>query len=242
MPTVTYGKSQIDFSIRRSSARNTLEVAVDPEVGVVVTCPSNLSETMIEKAVLKKAPWILRKISHIGQIVLKPPEREYVSGETYYYLGRGYRLKVIEDTSVHPYEVKLRNGRFQVRIPPISSEHPREILVPSALRWWFQKKAEKRLEERVEWYSSRIGVEPAGLVVKNQMKRWGTCSKDNIVYLNWRVIMAPLSIVDYVVVHELVHVQAKDHSNEFWNRVSRVLPDYERRKEWLRINGPTLEI
>jgi len=209
---------------------------------VIITCPADISEDKIERIVLKKAPWILQKLKRVGETTAKPPEREYVSGETYYYLGRGYRLKVIEDASIHPYEVKLRNGRFQVRIPPISSEYPREILVPSALRWWFQKKAEKRLEERVERFSSKIGVEPAGLVVKNQMKRWGTCTKENLLYLNWKIIMAPMSIVDYIVVHELVHLNTKDHSPDFWLKIRAILPDYERRKEWLRINGPTLEL
>ena len=209
---------------------------------MIITCPSDITDGKIERIVLKKAPWILQKLKRMEDTIAKPPEREYVSGETYYYLGRGYRLKIFEDESVHPYEVKLRNGRFRVRIPPINSEQPREILVPSALRWWFHKKAEKRLEERVEFYTSKVGAEPAGLVVKNQMKRWGTCTKDDIIYLNWRIIMAPLSIVDYVVVHELVHLSMKDHSTEFWSKLRSILPDYERRKEWLRINGPTLQI
>lgn len=209
---------------------------------MIITCPSDVPDEKIERIVLKKGPWILQKLKRMDDTIAKPPEREYVSGETYYYLGRGYRLKVFEDESVHPFKVKLRNGRFRVRIPPITSEQPREILVPSALRWWFQKKAQQRLRERIEFYSSRVGTEPAGLVVKNQMKRWGTCTKDDIIYLNWRVIMAPMSVIDYVVTHELVHLSLKDHSSHFWLKLRAILPDYERRKEWLRINGPSLQI
>ena len=104
------------------------------------------------------------------------------------------------------------------------------------------RSAEKRLNERVSAYTSKVSVEPKAVVVKNQMKRWGSCTSEGTLYLNWRIIMAPMSVVDYVIVHELTHMQTPDHSSAFWKDVSKVLPDYERRKEWLRVNGPTLQI
>ena len=94
--------------------------------------------------------------------------------------------------------------------------------------------------ERVELYSPRAGNEPPGVIAKNQLKRWGSCTKDGNLNLNWKIIMAPMSVVDYVVDHELVHLGVQDHSREFWQKMRVVLPDYERRKEWLRIHGPTL--
>lgn len=121
-------------------------------------------------------------------------------------------------------------------------EQPREIVVPNALRWWFNKRAERRLREQAELYSNKVGLAPKKIVVKNQMKRWGSCTKDGVVHLNWRVIMAPMSVVDYVVVHELIHVEVDQHSRAFWKKLRVILPDYERRKEWLRINGPNLFI
>ncbi|MFW9890212.1 MAG: M48 family metallopeptidase [Candidatus Thorarchaeota archaeon] len=242
MPSVVYGTSRIGYSINRSRQRTTAEVAVDPKKGVVVTCPQDTSADQIEKIVLKKAPWILRKMKRLEEVAAEPPEREYVSGEAYYYLGRGYRLKVIEDETVYPYEAKLKAGRFLVRIPQNSDMHPREVMVSSALKSWFLGKAENRLRKRVDLYSPKVGVEPKGIIVKNQMKRWGTCTKDKVLYLNFRIIMAPMSVIDYVVVHELTHMNVNDHSIEFWNNIRAVLPDYERRKDWLRINGPSLII
>jgi predicted metal-dependent hydrolase len=242
IPSVAYGTSKIEYSVNRSRQRNTAEVAVDPKEGVIVTCPQETSDDQVEKIVLKKAPWIISKMKRLGEVAAEPPEREYVSGETYYYLGRGYRLKVIEDESVYPYEVKLKGGRFEVRIPPISDEHPREIMVPSALTSWFINKAENRLRQRVDQYSPKVGVEPEGIIVKNQMKRWGSCTKDQVLNLNFRIVMAPMSVIDYVVVHELIHLIVDDHSNEFWDKMRAILPDYERRKEWLRIEGPNLTL
>ena len=240
MPKVVYGKSEIEFSVKRSSSRTTVDVAVDPNKGVLVTCPPDLSEDRIRQVVMKKAPWILQKRARMTQVDETPSPREFVSGETFHYLGKGYRLKVIEDKSVHPFDIKLTGGRFRVRVPPDSVETPRLVLVDSALQSWFIKKAEKRLMERVELYSPRVGNEPAGVIVKNQMKRWGSCTKDGILNLNWKIIMAPMSVVDYVVVHELVHLGVQDHSREFWQKMRVVLPDYERRKEWLRVHGPSL--
>ncbi len=242
IPSVVYGTSRIEYSVNRSRQRTTAEVAVDPKEVVVVTCPLETSDDQVEKVVLKKASWILSKMKRLGEIAVEPPEREYVSGETYYYLGRGYRLKVIEDEAVYPFDVKLKGGRFQVRIPPISDEHPLEIMVSSALASWFVRKSEYRLKQRVEQYSPKVGVEPKGIIVKNQMKRWGSCTKDQVLNLNFRIVMAPMSIIDYVVVHELTHLIVDDHSTEFWDKMRAVLPDYERRKEWLRVNGPRLLI
>jgi predicted metal-dependent hydrolase len=129
-----------------------------------------------------------------------------------------------------------------VHIPPVSRRHPREVMVSSALKSWFQEKAENRLRERVNLYAPKVGVDPRGIIVKNQMKRWGSCTKDEVLYLNFRIIMAPMSVIDYVVVHELTHLVVDDHSTEFWSKMKIILPDYERRKDWLRVNGPRLMI
>ena len=96
------------------------------------------------------------------------------------------------------------------------------------------------MRERVEMYSPRVGIEPAGVIIKNKTKRWWSCTKDGALNLNWRIIMAPMSVVDHMVVHELVHLGVQDHSWEFWQKMSVVLPDYERRKGWLQIYGLVL--
>lgn len=242
IPTVTFGETQIEYLIRRSDQRATADVAIDPKEGVIVTCPSGLPESQIEEIIVKKAPWILRKLKRVEEVVAEPPKREYVSGETYYYLGRGYRLKVIKDPSLIPFTIKLKQGRFEVRVPEVLGEDARRLRVRDALQWWFKEKAKSKLHERIKLYERKVGNKPNEIVVKNQMKRWGSCTKDGRVSLNYRIIMAPMSIVDYVVTHELVHLTIDDHSKEFWDRLRVVIPDYMRRKELLRINGPTLII
>ena len=242
MPIIEYGHTQINYLVRHSKRRQTLEIAVDPDDGVIVTCPTNTPDRQIERELLKRASWILQKLSKMNEIARKPPEREYISGESYYYLGRSYRLKVIRSKAIYPYSIKLVNGRFLVKIPPNSSDTSYELLIPDALRWWYVKHAEAKLPERVDLYASKMGLFPSGIVIKDQMKRWGSCTKDGIINLNWKIVMAPISIIDYVIVHELSHLEEPNHSKQFWNRVRSILPDYMQRKEWLRINGSTLTI
>ena len=242
IPRVNYGTSEIEYSIKRSDYRNSVDVAVDPKEGVIVTCPSETPEVDIENVVLKKAPWVLRKMKKVSEVAVEPPEREYVSGESFLYLGRHYRLKVIEDQFPDSSEVKLKGGRFWIHVPPISDEHSQQEIIQDALKSWFRRKAERKLKERAERYAPKIGVTIKGIVVKNQMKRWGSCTKGGVLHVNYRVAMAPMSVIDYVIVHELAHLKFPKHSNRFWKEIRKLLPDYERRKDWLRIHGPELSI
>src|SRR5699024_5800432 len=98
----------------------------------------------------------------------------------------------------------------------------------------------KKLQERVTYYQSLLNVHPTSVHLRTQHKRWGTCTPGGDIYINWRLVMAPMKVLDYVIVHELAHLVVQDHSAEFWKIVKSVLPDYDLRKEWLRINGMTL--
>lgn len=103
---------------------------------------------------------------------------------------------------------------------------------------WYHEHAEQKLKQRVKRCADKVGVEPMGVKVKHQQKRWGSYIKDNELFFNWRIIMAPMSIVDYVVVHELCHLKENNHTDTFWRYVKSVISDHVERKEGLRVNGP----
>lgn len=107
---------------------------------------------------------------------------------------------------------------------------------------WYIHHGHKKVEERLDIYCPKMEVQPSNIVIKEQHKRWGSCTKEGAIYLNWQIMMAPMPVVDYVLVHELAHLKHMDHSTEYWRFVRSILPDYEQRKEWLRINGPTLNL
>ncbi len=235
-----YGSLRIEYQVVRSS-RKTVSVIVDPAEGVVVRAPQRVNESQIQEIVLKKAPWILEKMKTVRELVGFPSKKEFVSGESFLYLGRHYRLKVFKAKEKSS-KVSLVGGRFKMCVDSSLNEEMRERAVRDALLEWYVAHANQHLRERVGVYSSKVDVNPSGIVVKRQLRRWGSCTKNKVVAFNWKIIMAPLSVVDYVVVHELCHMRMRDHSPDFWVLLRSIMPDYEERRAWLRVNGRRLSL
>lgn len=218
-----------------------MSVIVDPAEGVVVRAPQRVNESQIQEIVLKKAPWILGKMKTMRELVASPQEKEFVSGESFLYLGRHYRLKVFKAKEPLS-KVSLVEGRFKIHVDSSLDDETRERAMRDALAEWYVVHAYQHLRERVCLYASKVDAHPSRIVVKRQSKRWGSCTKNKVVAFNWKIIMAPMSVVDYVVVHELCHMRMRDHSPDFWGLLRSVLPDYEERRTWLRINGRKLSL
>ncbi len=157
--------------------------------------------------------------------------REYVSGEALPYLGRNYRLKVVEGELA---PTKLLNGRIIVTVPePSSQTH----YIQRALVNWYKRHANKKVREKVLRYANIVGVETGVIRVRDFKSRWGSCTPYGDLEFNWVIVMAPNRVVDYVVIHELCHLLHHDHSPQFWKEVERVMPDYKEHKEWLKQYG-----
>jgi predicted metal-dependent hydrolase len=107
---------------------------------------------------------------------------------------------------------------------------------------WYRKKAREQINERIKYYQPKVGVQPARITVKEQKKRWGSCSSRGNLNFNWRAVMAPSPVLDYIIVHELCHLKHHNHSREFWNLLASILPDYKNRREWLKKNGVRLNL
>lgn len=224
----------ITAQIIRTNRRKTAQIRVD-EGKVSILVPDDLSDSRIDEILTKKTQWIRGKMYLHGQAI--PLQlKEYVSGESFSYLGRNYRLKVLNGSQS---SVKLLNGRLQVTLPT-GSKLPEKVR--EALTGWYRSHAEAKIQAKVARYSPVIGVKPKLVGVNTFKSRWGSCHLSGDVIYNWKIVIAPNRIVDYVVVHELCHLQQHDHSDKFWRLVSQVIPDYAECKEWLRVNGRSLEI
>jgi len=217
----------------RTGRRKTASVKVQ-EGKVSVAVPKSLSDSHIEALVAKKARWIREKLLLQSEAEPVKP-KEYVSGECFTYLGRNYRLKV---ESGKPVSVKLQQGRLWVRVPGGRSNPEK---VKYALIQWYRTHAEEKLREKAERYARIIGVSPAAIGIKTFKSRWGSCDSRGLVQFNWKIIIAPNRIVDYLVVHELCHLKQHNHSPKFWKCVESVFPDYRECKEWLKKNGRILD-
>ena len=222
--------AQVSRTDRIKSARIKVEEGI-----IIVVVPRLLSQERIKKLLDDKKLWIKQKIAlHPQATVIH--EKQYVSGEAFSYLGRNYRLKVAEGELT---PIKLVQGRLAISVPKGSSQSK---LVKYALTSWLRTRAELKLREKLIRYSPIVGVETNGYKVKSFQSRWGSCTPRGRVDFNWKIIMAPNRVVDYVVVHELCHLKQHDHSPQFWKLVESIMPDYLESKEWLRVNGAGLMV
>jgi predicted metal-dependent hydrolase len=225
-----------DFVAQVNRTDRTKSATIKVEDGVViVVVPRALTQERIKKLLDDKKIWIKQKIALSPELQVTH-EKHYVSGEAFSYLGRNYRLKITEGELT---PIKLMQGRLTISAPKDDSQHK---LVKYALISWFRRRAELKLREKIIRYSPIVGVETNGYKVKEFQSRWGSCTPGGRVDFNWKIIMAPNRVVDYVVVHELCHLKQHDHSPQFWKLVESIMPDYLESKEWLRVHGAQLMV
>ena len=230
---IKYGNKRISFKIERSNRRKTVGIYVGLKGDVLVRCPQFLKEDKIEEVVRKRTRWIIEKQELIKNHSLLWPAKEFVSGEAFPYLGRQYRLKVIKSASKEE-ECKLINGRLLVGINGDLSSEEIKGTIKETLMGWYIERAKEKIPERVKLYARQIGEWPEKLEIKDHKRRWGSCSRNGIVRFNWKIILASVTILDYLIVHELCHLIHDHHSAEFWQKVQTIIPDYAKRRHTLK--------
>lgn len=235
--TVQFGDTRLGYTIQRTRREKTVAVAVDPVRGIEVRAPRSTSVDRLDQIVHRKAKWIIERRRRQEDLPPAPSRREFVTGETFLYLGRQYRLKIEEATPGDDFPgVRLVGRWLTVKCGP----GERVAEVRGRLVAWYRAHAGRRLAERVRLWSGRLSAEPLGVLVRDQRKRWGSADADGVVRLNWRVVQASIPLMDYVVAHELVHLEHRDHTRAFWAKLGHVMPDYEHRREALRVLGPAM--
>jgi predicted metal-dependent hydrolase len=225
MTTLTV--DDLSFDVRWSARRKTLEIAVERDGSLTASAPEGTDTVVIKAYVREKRAWVYRKLAEKSALRSSTTAKEYVSGEGFAYLGRSYRLLLVDSQDV---PLKLEAGRFKLRRDD-ADEGRRHFLD------WYSRHARIWLRRRVGLYAPRLGTAPAGIEIRDLGHRWGSCSKSGALNVHWATIMLPVSIVDYVLVHELVHLAEPNHTPEFWLKVERAMPDYDQRKRWLAENG-----
>lgn len=226
---------EFPVEVIRTDRRKSASIYLDGE-GIKVRVPKGLSDSYVRDLIEKKSPWIKRKLRET-EITVPSRPKEFVSGETFSYLGRNYRLKVLRGNT--PY-LKLKGGYLEASIS--GSSKIQEEDVRSLLLDWYKRHAQQRLEEKTHRYAKILQVEPNCVSVKDYKSRWGSCSTTGDISYNWRIVMAHHRIVDYVVVHELCHLLEHNHSAVYWRHVERIIPDFQECREWLKRNSEQLKI
>lgn len=220
------------YTLQRSAKRHKLTISVERDRRVVVHAPAEMSEENIRRVVESKRQWIYEKAGHPQKYskLPHPPGKELVSGESALYLGRQYRIEVVK--------TGLAGIQFARRffIPAIKSDKKIE-----ALREWYMGRAKEKIIPRVQIHARALGVDIASIKIIESRFRWGSCTLKDNVNLNWRLIKAPMFVIDYVIVHELAHLIEANHTPRFWNIVHAQTPTMEKAKAWLKENGQLLE-
>jgi predicted metal-dependent hydrolase len=186
---------------------------------------------MIHSFIESKSDWIIEKKLQVAQLPAMPV-RQYAEGELFLLLGKQIPLHLVKS---QPTALVLQDSGFSISVKAL----PRARIV---FEQWYKTQAGKVLNERTQLFASRHGFQYEKIRISSARTRWGSCSSRGTLSFTWRLVMAPLNVVDYVVIHELAHLKIKNHSAVFWTEVARLLPDYKRHRDWLKKNGQHLTL
>ena len=215
-----------DYKIIRSK-RRTLALVITKDATLEVRAPLKLSLDFIEKFVNKKRSWIEKKKALVSNKRDRTQPKKFVDGEEFMYEGEVYRLQIGDCESINLSSVLF----FPKKFLPQAKHH---------LTIWYKNKALKKIIERVNHYADKAQLQYKAIKITSAGRSWGSCSAKGSLNINWRLLMAPPIILDYIVVHELVHLVERNHSKQFWNKVQKILPDYKEHEVWIKQNGDAL--
>lgn len=236
------GQTVVPYTIDWSEDRETMGLSIDSSLKLTVTAPMTATIAEVEEVLESRQEWILQKLYGLQEQEGPPYPKEYMTGEKLQYRGRQYPLEVVEADVQEPtlsfdeQTFKLSVHRFDGGSDHVSVRRKHQAVVD-----WFIKRAEEELPNRVSRFDSQLGLDDVPVWVGEINGRWGEYD-DGTVRLNWLLIRAPVRIQDYVIAHELAHSVHGKHSDVFWNTVGALVPDYEDRRDWLRVNGNSLGI
>ncbi len=214
----------------RTDRKKSVSIQIEGD-SVKVRVPRLLSNARIRDLLVRRTAWINNKLKEQSKRPV-PRSMEYASGENIPYLGRNYRLKIVQDSEA---SVQLNAGCLVVTVS--KSDPAPQATIRLQVILWYRRKAEEYLAEKTAHWAKKMSVQPRSVSVKDYKTRWGSCSIRGDISYNWRVILTPSSVVDYLVVHELCHLLEHNHSPAYWRHVGRFIPDHKKRRAWLKQRG-----
>jgi len=235
--TIPTDLGPISFLFKRSSRRRTISICIDEKADIIVSAPFYSSEKDIFGFIRQKAGWIIDKQRESQENKEYLSRKRFQDGRKFLFLGKKYRLEVGIGENKRTI-VDFDGIRWNVTVPRSISAEKIEQSVKKSMVKWYRQQAEEILGGRLFYYSRIMGLEPEKVAIKSLKRLWGNCDYNKrAIHLNWQVILSPVKVVDYIIVHELSHLVHPNHSSRFWKKVEKYLPDYKAQKEWLRENS-----
>lgn len=226
----------MEYTVRRSDRARRARIQVSAD-GVEVVVPRRLPMREVEPFIAEKRPWIERTLQRIREAEAERPESELEDGGQVPYLGQTLLLRVKVEPSRTRSHVARRGEVLVVKVA-----RPGPDAVGDALEAWYRRRARVEVEPRLDAACDRAGVSYSKLSIRAQRTRWASCSSTGAMSFNWRLLLAPPEVLDYVVEHEVCHLTVHDHSRRFWNLLAARMPAYREHERWLKRHGPSLRL
>ena len=223
--------SNIPYTLKKSrKRRKTISLQIGDKSELIITAPYFTPISEINRFVQEKQNWIHKAIQKHKEELIKSKAKEYIPGERFYYLGESFPLEAF-------FEQNEREGlffwdnHFYLNAPDVPAKK-REYFIR-----WYKRKAKEYFTARVDFYSREFNLRAKSVRITSAEKRWGSCSEKDNLSFSFRLIMAPPAVIDYVVVHELMHIKEKNHSSRFWQLMESAMPQYKLHRSWFKDNN-----
>jgi predicted metal-dependent hydrolase len=228
-----------DFTLNRRKGRRNVSVKVDPSNQVFVQVPWQFAKKDLSNVLHQNVTWIVKQLaSNEVKGVYQP--KQFMHGERFLFVGEEYRLCIVPDSKYS--EITLEGYNLILPMTSFPDETQESIYISQKIVTWYKNEALSHLNQRIEHYASILGRYPKDVKVRTAKHRWGSCSGLGVINFNWKIMMAPREVIDYLVVHELCHLVHANHSQRFWHCVESVMPDYLSAKKWLKAEEYRLEL
>lgn len=223
--------SELDIELIRSK-RKTVSIHIERDGSVSARIPETITDEEIEKVLKSKEYQIHKNLAQWSQLNQTKVDREYVNGQSFLYLGRNYRLQLVEEKISG---LRFSKGYFHLSLS--NKSHAREMFIT-----FYKEKLNEKLKPILKRYQGQLNVNPKEVKVLELQNRWASCTAKGNVNFHWKCVMAPIDVLNYIVVHELTHLIHPNHTTAFWNELDKVMPNYEKQIQWLKINGAGMDL
>lgn len=222
----------IDIKIEKTERRKTISVFIERDGSAKVLAPASASDETIETAIKSKEYLIFTKLAKWKELNQGKVNREYVNGQSFLYLGRNYRLKLTESQEV---PLKIKGGFFLLDKNYLSKAE-------KVFKEFYKEKALLKIKERIKVHIDKFSIKPTSVKVVDLQNRWASWTPKNGLNFHWKCVMAPVKVLDYIIMHEMVHMKHPNHSADFWNELDKKMPDFREQEDWLKRNGVKMSL
>jgi len=229
------GNLTIPYCISENKKAKHVKLVMDIN-GLKVVKPVKVKLDRVEELLKSKSNWIYKHYTDFESMKREEYNRKWESGERVLYRGKKYNIRVFTHKNKNT-TVNFNGKRFEIFVDESAEEGNRNALIEGAFKKWYVRVAHESIKERLDYFSKVIGISYNTMRIKEQKTCWGSCSKKGNLNFNWKLIMSPQWVIDYVIIHEICHLRYLNHSKEYWSMVGLYMPEYKKAQEWLKKNG-----